>query len=818
MLDGIPGTLTSTELGYVDGVTSSIQTQLDNISVTNGTLTKTFTAGETATVTLTSNVLVPSVAVTKEVSQIGSTNNDWLVNSSSENYTRYNSAAATTLNFNGFDLTTATYNSVELSVSGQIAAESGMAFNNDGTKMYITDNQTGWVVQYALTTAFDLSTAAYDNKYFYTSSQENAPKGVAFNADGTKMFIVGTQQNQVQTYTLSTGFDVSTASFASAYNSSSNTSSPSDIVFNTDGTKMYLVDRSGQQVDQYALSTGFDVSTASYTQAFSVSSQETAPEAIRFNNDGTAMFVMGESGDDVNEYTLSTGFDVSTASYTRNFSVSSQENDPKGLAFDNVGGKMFVVGANGSAVVEYNLTVTLALGSGSFASADVGKVIEANSGVFRLTSTGGAFDQITAPSNFNQASSGSWQMYGTAFNTTDGDLELAGQVITGSLTAASYVDNYSVTIENNIHAVAFKTDGTKMYVGGFQNNSVRQYTLTTAFDVSTASYDSKTYNVGTDISAIAFSPDGTKMFIGQYYNNEIRYYTLTTAWDVSTASNQYGYSHSSQGTVPEAVQFNSDGTKMMILTYGNDVISEHSLSPAYVLNSSTAYTNTFFSVSSQAGTPRGFSFNSDGTKFFVVDAGTVKVYEYDCSTAYDISTASYSGNEFSVNSQSNDPGDLAIIDSSQRMVYASRDTGNPKLYEYTLVSATYPSGYHAAHTATSTDSTYWTDINSMTASESAGSGNIYYCVSTDDRTTWKIAKGTDGERNIAKNSSGTWQYNSNGTYGSETWTNASVNAELYAIQEAVAYSNTVTTTSGADDLAVVSLTHKQRRIRPNYWP
>src|SRR5690606_8529393 len=29
VLDGIPGTLTATELGYVDGVTSAIQTQLD---------------------------------------------------------------------------------------------------------------------------------------------------------------------------------------------------------------------------------------------------------------------------------------------------------------------------------------------------------------------------------------------------------------------------------------------------------------------------------------------------------------------------------------------------------------------------------------------------------------------------------------------------------------------------------------------------------------------------------------------------------------------------------------------------------------------
>ena len=37
------------------------------------------------------------------------------------------------------------------------------------------------------------------------------------------------------------------------------------------------------------------------------------------------MFIVGSTGDDVNEYSLSTAFDVSTASYVRIFSVQTQE-------------------------------------------------------------------------------------------------------------------------------------------------------------------------------------------------------------------------------------------------------------------------------------------------------------------------------------------------------------------------------------------------------------------------------------------------------------------------------------------------------------
>ena len=56
------------------------------------------------------------------------------------------------------------------------------------------------------------------------------------------------------------------------------------------------------------------------------------------------MFVIGLDGDDVNEYTLSTGFDVSTASFVDSFSVAAQDTSPSGIAFNNDGTKMFVSG------------------------------------------------------------------------------------------------------------------------------------------------------------------------------------------------------------------------------------------------------------------------------------------------------------------------------------------------------------------------------------------------------------------------------------------------------------------------------------------
>ena len=75
---------------------------------------------------------------------------------------------------------------------------------------------------------------------------------------------------------------------------------------------MFVVGSQNDRVYEYTLGTGFDLTTASYTDYELVSAQETSPSDVTFNTDGTKMFVLGWTGRDVNEYTLSTGFDLSS--------------------------------------------------------------------------------------------------------------------------------------------------------------------------------------------------------------------------------------------------------------------------------------------------------------------------------------------------------------------------------------------------------------------------------------------------------------------------------------------------------------------------
>jgi sugar lactone lactonase YvrE len=751
--------------------------------VSIGTLTKTFTAGESSTINLASSVLAPLVTVTKEIPQTGVTSNSWDVNSTTENYTRLDSAYATTLDFNRYDVSSASYTQ-SFSVAAQDTIPESLTFNNDGTKMYITGDTGNAVYEYSLSASFDISSASYTQS-FSVAGQESQPQGVVFNTDGTKMFITGGSGDDVNEYNLSVAFDISTAVYSQNFSVAAQDITPRDLAFNNDGTKMFIVGDAGDDVNEYDLSSGFDVSTASYSQNFSISAQETSPHGIAFNNNGTKMFIVGKTGDDVNEYALSTGFDVSSASYSQNFSIAAQETDPTGIAFNADGTKMFIVGHTGDSVYEYYLTPSLELGTGSFASSDIGKTVEANSGKFVLTNTDGRCAETTQPTSYAQVASGDWEMYGVIYNPVDGDLELSGVAdpnLYFDITTAIYEQSFSVADQETTPMdVVFNNDGTKLFVVGYDENIVFEYSLSIAFDISTAFFVDSFSVSAQDIfpTGLAFSTDGTKMFVVGNENDKVYEYDLSTGFDVSSAVYSQDFSVSAQDTVPTGIAFNNDGSKMFIVGFTGDDVNEYDLSTGFDISSAVYSQN--FSVAAQETAPSGMAFNNNGTKMFITGATGDAVYEYKLETGFDVSTA-YFVDSFSVASQDTAPTGIAFNNDGSKMYIVGND--NNSVYQYAIGQA-YPTGYQSVHTTASIDSTYWTDINSMTADQNAGTGNIYYAISTDDRTTWTVIDNTDGERDIVRNNAGTWQYNSNSAYASETWVNGSTNNELATLSQSM---------------------------------
>jgi hypothetical protein len=220
--------------------------------------------------------------------------------------------------------------------------------------MYICGAALDSVKEYALSTAWDVSSASY-SQAFSISAQETDCGDLAFNDDGTKMYVLGATGDDVNEYDLSTAWDVSSASYSQAFSVSAQETNPRGLCFSVDGIKMYVTGRNSDEIHEYDLSTAWDVSSASYSQSFSVSSQEGNPTAVIISPSGNNVFICGASGADYNEYSLSVPFDISTSSYVRVKGPLSGEYSPQALFINYDGTKMYFIGEVGLTVYEYDI-------------------------------------------------------------------------------------------------------------------------------------------------------------------------------------------------------------------------------------------------------------------------------------------------------------------------------------------------------------------------------------------------------------------------------------------------------------------------------
>ncbi|TRX60070.1 HYR domain-containing protein [Fulvivirga sp. M361] len=262
----------------------------------------------------------------------------------------------------GFDVSAAVHAS-DFSVAGQESDPRGITFSLDGLKMFIIGIVDHAVVEYNLEKAFDVSTAIYagSSEEFSVADREMSSQELIFNPDGTKMFIIGANENAVIEYDLGIAYDVSTAIYGREFSVANEEGTSLDLAFSSDGLKMFIVGFDNGEVVEYNLGIAYDVSTALYagaSESFSVADQEIRPRGMTFSSDGMKLFIIGSDGRAVVEYSLGIAYDVSTAVYagaSEEFSVVTEESLPQGITFNPDGTKMFIIGSNGDAVVEYTL-------------------------------------------------------------------------------------------------------------------------------------------------------------------------------------------------------------------------------------------------------------------------------------------------------------------------------------------------------------------------------------------------------------------------------------------------------------------------------
>ena len=256
-----------------------------------------------------------------------------------------------------------------------------------------------------------------------------------------------------------------------------------------------------------------------------------------------------------------------------------------------------------------------------------------------------------------------------------------------------------------VRGINFKPDGTRMYITNRisdtdENARVTQYTLTTPFDISTATDPVSTNLVGDGGSipqmklphAIEFKPDGTRIFVTTNKDpTSVYQFKLSTPWDTTTLEFELRLTVDLTGADNEdqvrALAFKPDGTRMFVGGMKIDVIREYILTTPFDLSDVSVGAISTVDLEDADDSMRNIQFNSDGTKLYIAGDDNNDMKMYSLSTPYDVTTLSSTFTTFDLGSRfSNMRGFIFAFNFTR--LFVTDDTGATNtIFEYSLECA-----------------------------------------------------------------------------------------------------------------------------------
>jgi hypothetical protein len=264
-----------------------------------------------------------------------------------------------------------------------------------------------------------------------------------------------------------------------------------------------------------------------------------------------------------------------------------------------------------------------------------------------------------------------------------------------SFTTANKIDTLSNTFDDldisakdtQLISVFLKPNGLELYVTGLDNSSIYQYTLSTAWLLASATY-TRTLSVSavdTIPVGLFFKSDGTKMYLVGQQNADVYQYNLSTAWNISTATYLQTLSLATSAKTPTAITFSDDGSILYITDSKYDSIVKFTLSTAWDI-SSAVYTDKL-DIGDAGGTsltnPVGIALSETANRLFIICASNNKAFELDLTSP----SVRVTGNRFIVNNDVHIKNDLVVYQDA-RIQKNVEITGTTILHDSLSVTGT----------------------------------------------------------------------------------------------------------------------------------
>jgi len=189
----------------------------------------------------------------------------------------------------------------------------GMALSNDGTIFYA--HELTAVKKYNLSTPFDLSSAGSGTNF-------TVGDGSAFQfADEGNKFYINDGNGVLEQYELSTAYDVTTRTGPTATLGGFPSFGPGDPAFSPDGTQVVIGEISGSTITGGTCSTPFNIGTFNQTNTFTTNLAD--PVCCKWNGDGTTLFVRHASPNDVEEYSTPNPYSLNGLTFVQQLFVDA---------------------------------------------------------------------------------------------------------------------------------------------------------------------------------------------------------------------------------------------------------------------------------------------------------------------------------------------------------------------------------------------------------------------------------------------------------------------------------------------------------------
>lgn len=527
--------------------------------------------------------------------------------------------------------------------------------------------------------------ATYASKS-YDSSEATSVNSIDFNQEGTKMFMCG-QGDTIYQYTLSTAWDISTASYDSISKDLSSISSTlSQSQWSEDGMSLFL--RDGNNII-YRVRTNKAYSIQGLSddqhQSYDVSGFEELSTSWGFQvcKNGHRLIVSsrsnGLSSDGVIvQFNLSTANDLDTISYSSSQQMKKWFSGVSNIAdfkLNKQGTKAYLADRENNQVTEFDLKIPYEIREMERSGNDIDVSSEITLVGFITISPDGT--QVYAKGIDAVDTNDFYQYSVSAGERSGGDIS----------TAADLSSSKDVSVQGGVEALCFDWFGDHLYFGN--GNEVRQLNCSTRYDVAGSTVDSNiTINTNTDASETAIvsmkmRPDGKRFYVVGTAQNAILEYIVYDPWDLESAvfNKTYDISKSGEGNVA-GIAFSNDGRTLIVGYQTNELIQEWILTDPWNLTTLKEGSNSFTGSSTDL---QDLAFSRKGDYLYESDQDTDKVFGHALSSAFDISTKGSTPDEFDFTSKDAELRSFDVKPDGTKAVIAGQI--NQTIFEYSMTAS-----------------------------------------------------------------------------------------------------------------------------------